>query len=179
MLPSYQDPMKPVLVAAKNAEVKLSNVTDLLAEQFNLSEEEKAELLPSGRQATFTNRAGWAKTYLAKAGLIDSTRRGHFVITDLGREALKSGEEINNHYLKRFDDLNVFTKQKNDDIEIDEEASVVESDATPDEVLRAAYKQINDALASDILSRTRKVSPAFFEQLLIDLLLANGLWWQR
>ncbi|WP_416376186.1 winged helix-turn-helix domain-containing protein [Vibrio metoecus] len=115
MLPSYQDLMKPVLEAAKNEEVKLSNVVDLLAERFNLSEDERTELLPSGRQAAFTNRVGWAKTYLTKAGLLDSTRRGHFVITELGQDALISGEEINNQYLKHFDDFNAFTKQKNGD----------------------------------------------------------------
>lgn len=166
--------MEPVLEVAKNQEVKLSHVTDLLAEQFNLSDEERAELLPSGRQAAFTNRVGWAKTYLVKAGLLESTRRGHFVITDLGREALGSNEDINNHYLKRFDNFNAFTKQKRGDVEKVEEANTTDGDATPDEVLRAAYKQINDALASEILSRTHKVSPAFFEQLLIELLLAMG-----
>ena len=173
VIPSYQELMKPVLDATKNQEVKLSYVIDLLAEQFNLSEEERAELLPSGRQAAFTNRVGWAKTYLAKAGLLESTRRGHFVITSLGEHALSSGEDINNHYLKRFDDFNTFTKQKNGDVG---KADEVESDcdSTPDEVLRAAYKKINDALASEILIRTRKVDPAFFEQLLIDLLLAMG-----
>ena len=174
MLPSYQDLMKPVLEAAKNEEVKLSNVVDLLAEHFNLSEDERTELLPSGRQAVFTNRVGWAKTYLTKAGLLDSTRRGHFVITELGQDALISGEEINNQYLKRFDEFNAFTKQKNGDLAKVEETTLSNNDVTPDEILRAAYKQINDALASDILSRTRKVSSAFFEQLLIDLLLAMG-----
>ena len=173
MLPTYQELMKPVLEAAKSDEVKLSNVTALLANQFNLSEKEKAELIPSGRQAVFANRVGWAKTYLAKAGLIEPTRRGHFVITDLGLEALYSSDEINNHYLKRFDDFNAFTKQKNTDVAKSED-KVIADDATPDEVLRAAYKQIHDALASEILSRTRKVSPAFFEQLLIELLLAMG-----
>ncbi|WP_196363510.1 restriction endonuclease [Vibrio anguillarum] len=174
MLPSYQDLMKPVLEAAKNEEVKLSNVVDLLAEHFNLSEDERTELLPSGRQAAFTNRVGWAKTYLTKAGLLDSTRRGHFVITELGQDALISGEEINNQYLKHFDDFNAFTKQKNRDSSKVEETTLSNNDATPDEVLRAAYKQINDTLASEILARTRKVSPAFFEQLLIELLLAMG-----
>ncbi|MBF4232312.1 restriction endonuclease [Vibrio anguillarum] len=166
--------MKPVLEAAKNEEVKLSNVVDLLAEHFNLSEDERTELLPSGRQAAFTNRVGWAKTYLTKAGLLDSTRRGHFVITELGQDALISGEEINNQYLKHFDDFNAFTKQKNGDSSKVEETTLSNNDATPDEVLRAAYKQINDTLASEILARTRKVSPAFFEQLLIELLLAMG-----
>ncbi|MBF4443565.1 restriction endonuclease, partial [Vibrio anguillarum] len=147
---------------------------DLLAEHFNLSEDERTELLPSGRQAAFTNRVGWAKTYLTKAGLLDSTRRGHFVITELGQDALISGEEINNQYLKHFDDFNAFTKQKNRDSSKVEETTLSNNDATPDEVLRAAYKQINDTLASEILARTRKVSPAFFEQLLIELLLAMG-----
>lgn len=96
------------------------------------------------------------------------------MITELGQDALINGEEINNQYLKRFDDFNAFTKQKNGDSGKVEETTLSDKDAMPDEVLRVAYKQINDALASDILSRTRKVSPAFFEQLLIDLLLAMG-----
>ncbi|TEW52794.1 restriction endonuclease [Psychromonas sp. RZ5] len=165
--------MKPVLDAAKNEEVKLSDVTELLAEKFNLTKEEKTQLLPSGRQAVFTNRVGWAKTYLVKAGLLDSTKRAHFIITSLGLKALKSSEKINNHYLKRFDDFNAFTKQKNNDDKI-KETNIPDNIATPDELLRASYKQINDALSVEILSRTRKVTPAFFEQLLIELLLAMG-----
>lgn len=174
MLPTYQELMKPVLEAAKDQEVKLSDVTEQLANQFNLSEEERTELLPSGRQAAFTNRVGWAKTYLAKAGLIESTKRGHFIITDVGLKVLANGEEINNQYLKRFDSFNVFTRQKNGETGKVGTVEVANDDSTPDEVLRAAYKQINDTLAADILNRTRNVTPAFFEQLLIDLLLAMG-----
>lgn len=174
MIPSYQELMKPVLELAQDEEVKLSEVTEQLANQFGLTEEERTELLPSGRQAAFTNRVGWAKTYLAKAGLIEPTRRGHFIITPRGKDALASGQLINNNYLKQFDDFNAFTKQKNGIEKTQKEQVEPSCDATPDEALREAYKQINSALASELLTRTRKVSPAFFEQFLIELLLAMG-----
>lgn len=173
-IPTYQELMKPVLEASTQEEVKLSDVKGLLAQRFKLSDAEIKELLPSGRQAAFNNRVSWAKTYLVKAGLLDSTRRGHFVITNLGREAIDSGVKINNAYLKQFDDFNDFIKPKST-VGISALAPIeFGNDATPDELLRSSYKQINDALASELLSRTRKVSPSFFEQLLIELLLAMG-----
>ncbi|QQX81686.1 restriction endonuclease [Shewanella sp. KX20019] len=182
MIPNYQEFMRPFLEiaqAADGAEVKLRDVINQIADQFNLSEDERTETLPSGRQSTLDNRIGWARTYLTKAGLLEVTRRAHFVITDRGIKALQDPNTlINNHYLKQFDEFIAFKEQKNDSSSTEKASTeVIESSAnetTPDEVLRAAYKQINDALASDILSRTRKVSPAFFEQLLIDLLLAMG-----
>lgn len=178
MIPNYQVFMRPFLEVAKAAngeEVKLRDVINQLAELFELSDEERDERLPSGKQTVLDNRIGWARTYLTKAGLLEVTRRAHFVITERGLKAISDPTtEIDNQYLKQFDEFVAFKDRK---AEQSESTSAVESDAdnvTPDEVLRAAYKQINDALASEILSRTRKVSPAFFEQLLIDLLLAMG-----
>jgi len=182
MTPNYQEFMRPFLEVAKAAngkEVKLRDVIHQLAERFNLSEEEREERLPSGKQTILDNRIGWARTYLTKAGLLDATKRAHFIITDRGIQALQDKDAIiNNQYLKQFDEFVAFKEQKNKpsttstiSVEVIEGST---NDITPDEVLRAAYKQINDGLASDILSRTRKVSPAFFEQLLIELLLAMG-----
>lgn len=182
MIPNYQEFMRPFLEAAKSAngkEVKLRAVIDQLAQDFNISEEEREERLPSGKQTILDNRIGWARTYLIKAGLLEATKRAHFVITDRGIQALLDKDAvINNQYLKQFDEFVAFKERKNDpsttatiSVEVIEDLT---NGITPDEVLRAAYKQINDALASDILSRTRKVTPAFFEQLLIDLLLVMG-----
>ncbi len=182
MIPNYQEFMRPFLEVAKSAngkEVKLRDVINQLAQRFNLSEEEREERLPSGKQTILDNRIGWARTYLTKAGLLEATKRAHFIITDRGIQALQDKDAvINNQYLKQFDEFVAFKEQKNDSLSSQTASTEVIEDTvdetTPDEVLRAAYKQINDALASDILSRTRKVSPAFFEQLLIDLLLAMG-----
>ncbi len=178
MIPNYQVFMRPfldVVNAAGGEEVKLRDVINQLADKFELSEAEREERLPSGKQTVLDNRIGWARTYLTKAGLLEVTRRAHFVITERGLNAISNPHTvIDNQYLKQFDEFIAFKDQKNEQPEVGESSQSVAEETTPDEALRAAYKQINDALASDILSRTRKVSPAFFEQLLIDLLLAMG-----
>lgn len=175
MIPSYQEFMRPFLEIAHQAdgkEVRLRDVINQLADKFCLSEAEREETLPSGRQSILDNRVGWARTYLTKAGLLKTTRRAHFVITARGISALQDPSvKINNDYLKQFDEFVAFKQKTN---ESDTPSVDVESDITPDEALRAAYKKINDALAQDILDRTRKVTPAFFEDLLIELLVAMG-----
>ncbi|MCI2282448.1 restriction endonuclease [Colwellia sp. MSW7] len=177
MIPNYQQFMRPFLEIAQAAngnEVKLRDVINELAVKFNLSEEEKAETLPSGNQSVLDNRVGWARTYLSKVGLLEVTRRAHFVITERGINALQDiGVVIDNKYLKQFDEFIAFKEQKNDTIETISDLEVTD-EVTPDEALRAAYKKINDTLTEDILNRTRKVTPDFFEDLLIKLLLAMG-----
>ncbi|MEA3482341.1 MAG: restriction endonuclease [Pseudomonadota bacterium] len=178
MIPNYQAFMRPFLEVAKAAngkEVKLRDVINQIADSFQLTEEERQERLPSGKQAVLDNRIGWARTYLTKAGLLEVTRRAHFVITERGQNAISNPNTvIDNQYLKQFDEFIAFKDQKNGQPELGESSQRVVEETTPDEVLRAAYKQINDALASEILLRTRKTIPAFFEQLLIELLLAMG-----
>lgn len=179
MIPNYQQFMRPFLEVANAAdgnEVKLRDVINQLAEQFNLSDEEKSETLPSGRQSILDNRVGWARTYLTKAGLLEATRRAHFVITPRGKEALSENVDINNEYLKKFDEFIAFKQKSNDHSEAESESNILEQEniSTPDEILRAAFKKVNEALAQDILERTRKVTPDFFEDLLIELLIAMG-----
>jgi restriction system protein len=171
--------MRPFLEAVNNAsdtEVKLRDIITAISDHFQLSDAERTEPLPSGKQPIIDNRVGWARTYLSKAGLIDSPRRAHFQITQRGLDALSDpNAEINTQYLKQFEEFIDFTSTsaKTNDAKTLEEQNVDAND-TPDEVLRNAYKTINDALAQDILERTRNVTPAFFEQLLIDLLIAMG-----
>ncbi|MFH0256554.1 restriction endonuclease [Vibrio rumoiensis] len=177
MIPTYQEFMRPLLEIASNGnEIKIRDAINSLADQFHLTQDERLEKLPSGRVTVLDNRIGWAKTYLTKSGLLESTRRAHFVITERGKLALENPDvEINNAYLKQFEEFNAFKEQKNDAQPTQVETDVeLEDDITPDETLRAAYKQINNALADDILTRTRQVTPTFFEQLLVDLLLAMG-----
>jgi restriction system protein len=166
--------MKPVLEASQDGEVRISDVVDKLADDFNLTEEERETLLPSGKQTTFSNRVHWAKTYLVKAGLVDVTKRAHFIISDRGRQVLANDNVvINNNFLKQFDEFQEFrSRSGSDETEVDTEEST--SSVTPDEALRVAYKKINASLSSEILMKVRKVTPLFFEQLIVDLLLAMG-----
>ncbi|MFT5716578.1 MAG: restriction system protein [Oleiphilaceae bacterium] len=184
MIPNYQQFMRPFLEIAKASngnEVKLRNVITQLADKFGLSDEERNETLPSGRQSVLDNRVGWARTYLTKAGLLKATKRAHFVITERGIQALQdTNAVINNDYLKQFDEFVAFKEQKNEASET-QSANTQEttntsttSEVTPDEALLNAYKTINDALALELISRTREVTPAFFEDLLIELLIAMG-----
>src|ERR1700760_2331384 len=87
-VPDYQSLMLPVLMIAAAGEIRIGNAVDRLAEQLHLTEDERAQLLPSGKQTLFGNRVHWAKTYLTKAGLLESIRRGHFQITERGRQVI-------------------------------------------------------------------------------------------
>ena len=178
MIPDYQTLMLPVLQSCATEEVNTSKVVASLSDAFNLTEEERAQLLPSGRQTTIANRVHWAKGYLKQAGLLKYTRRSHFVITDTGREVLaQNPDKIDNRFLEQFPGFLEFrarrTPESNDDASDPPVLSPTESH-TPDEALKAAHTKINEALAHDLLDKVRLASPAFFEQLLISLLLAMG-----
>lgn len=175
MIPNYQECMRPLLevVSAHPAsEIKIRDARNQIAENLGLTEDEIKELLPSGRQTILDNRIGWAKTYLLKAGLLDSSRRGYVSITQRGLDALQNSPLINKHFLQQFPEFIQFTDGSAEPCASEEDPQALNE--TPDETLMAAYKTIQNALALDILERTRKVTPEFFEHLLIDLLLAMG-----
>ena len=115
-IPDYQTVMLPLLEHLGDKEEKATRETlDALASKFNLTEEEKKELLPSGQQPIFSNRVGWAKVYLKKAGLIESTRRGYYKITQKGLNILsEKPSKIDNEYLKQFSEFLDFTKGRSE-----------------------------------------------------------------
>ncbi len=186
MIPDYQSLMRPVLACAAAGETRIGDAVEKLADQLGLTPEERAELLPSGKQTRFANRVHWAKAYLAKAGLAEGTRRGYFRITPRGQAALaNAAATINNAYLDQFKEFQDFKAKVNE-----AEGAVSGSTTapqpvsapfgtpvdteTPDETLRKAHAAITGALATDLLDRVRKATPAFFEKLIVDLLLAMG-----
>ncbi len=176
MIPDYQSLMRPVLEHAETGEVRIGGLIDTLSNELGLTEEQKTEMLPSGKQTVFANRVHWAKTYLKQAGLVKPTRRAHFVITDRGRAALSDKTVvINNAYLKRFDEFLAFQNRSSDsDSEQQSSESSSGDGITPDEALRAAHKRINDSLAAELLDHVRETTPRFFEYLIVDLLVAMG-----
>ena len=153
-VPKYDELMKPLLTVVKDGEAhKIKDITAALAKRFHLSAEDQAAMLPSGRQTVFKNRVGWAKTYLKKAGLIDSPARATIVITEAGKEVVaEDPERIDAKYLERFPSFVDF-KTATDPANDDGSGPVVSkpTDLTPDDQLEYAYKQINASLASDLL----------------------------
>lgn len=178
-VPDYQSFMLPLLkILGDQKEHSLKEIMEKLASEFNLSKEEQKELLPSGRQSKFVNRVGWARTYLKKAGLLKNVSRGNFIITERGLDVLKSNPPaIDVKYLEQFPEFIEFrnaTKNENGDSK-DKTMSVAHStNGTPEEILESSYQTLRQELANELLERIKKCSPAFFEKLVVDLLVAMG-----
>jgi restriction system protein len=178
-IPDFQTLMLPLLRLAENGETRISDAVEKLADNFSLSAEERSHLLPSGRQTTFANRVHWAKSYLGKANLIELTKRAHFKITPRGRQILTSPpSRIDIKFLNQFPEFQKFREvQESDDGEKKESPIAgehTESTLTPDEVMRKAHHQLDAALAAELLQRIRAGSAAFFESVVIRLLVAMG-----
>jgi restriction system protein len=175
-IPDYQSLMLPVLqLAGDQHEHSLQETIESLAKKFNLSDDERKELLPSGRQAIFDNRVGWARTYLKKAGLLHSPRRSYFQITARGLSVLKQAPSlINVKFLRQFPEFIEFQSKNNkpDDNAIAEASE--ESLQSPGEEFELAYQRIRLALATELLQTIKTCSPMFFERLVVDLLVKMG-----
>lgn len=157
-------------------EHKYRDLIEKLAIEFQVTDEERKELLASGNQAIFDNRVGWAKTYLKKAGLLDSPKRATFIITDLGRQTLaKKPDRIDAKFLRQFPAFLEFQKASRNDNDAEEETTTLaHSDQTPEESLDKAYQRIRKSLASELLNKVVDLTPAFFERLVVELLVKMG-----
>lgn len=177
-IPDFQTLMLPVLTQAAEGEARIGDVVERLADVFGLSPEDRSHLLPSGRQTTFANRVHWAKSYLGKAGLVELTRRAHFRITPRGREVLaRPPERIDIKFLTRFPEFQAFRVAgdgNGEATEVAAQAGGATADLTPDEIMRAAARQLESALAGELLQRVAAGTPGFFESLVVRLLIAMG-----
>ena len=178
-IPDYQTLMLPVLkLASDEVEYKFSHAVEILADEFSLSAEERNELLPSGSQAVFNNRVGWARSYLKQAGLLASPKRGYFKITDSGLKLLQTNPpKINTSVLDQFPEFIEFKNRKKDKSgknEVSESTTEQEETQTPEDSLASAYAKLRSALESEILSSVKEASPSFFERLVVDLLVKMG-----
>jgi restriction system protein len=175
-IPDYQSIMLPLLESISDCkEHKMRNVTDELALRLGVTEEEQKELLPSGVAPVFYNRTAWAKTYLKKAGLIDSPKQGIVTISKRGLDVLKQKPTlINVKFLKQFSEFLEFQTTKKEEGEIEIDSNEDQSIETPEELLETAYLKIRKSLASELLNRVVELSPAFFEKLVVELLVKMG-----
>ncbi len=166
--------MLPVLTAARSGEVRIGAVVEALADLYALSSQQRAHLLPSGKQSTFANRVHWAKSYLGKAGLIKATKRGHFETTARGLELLLDPpNKINISFLQQYPEFQDFKNSKEVSPEVLPDTNVALT-LTPDEDMRRAHSQIERDLAEEMLAKILAASPAFFEQLVVNLVTAMG-----
>lgn len=177
MIPDYQSLMLPLLkLVSDRQEHKYRDLIENLASEFQVTDDERKELLASGNQAIFDNRVGWAKTYLKKAGLLDSPKRATFVITQIGLDTLKKNpDRVDAKYLRQFPAFLEFQNASRNDNETEEEIIIVETnEQTPEENLDKVYQRIRKSLASELLNRVVELSPIFFERLVVELLVKMG-----
>lgn len=185
-IPDYQTLMLPLLrLAADGSEHRFRDAVEQLAAEFQLSDQERATMLPSGTAPMFDNRVGWAKTYLKQAGLIDTTRRGYFRITLRGTELLGTNPDlIDTSTLENYEEFRAFRSRRSEEkggLQPDlpttlaplSPASTV-PEATPEELFSQAYQRLRSNLEAEVLEQVKAATPAFFERLVIDLLVAMG-----
>lgn len=179
-VPGYQEFMLPVLrIAGDDKEHSLSEAVTTLAEQMKISEEDRDSLMRSGQTRVYS-RVAWAVTCLSKSLLIEKTDRGWFKIAPRGVDVLKKHPaRIDNKFLEQFAEYQAFKTKRREKIAAvvgikDDNAGVEDPDITPDEQLDIAYRELRETLSDELLRRVRAGTPKFFEQLVVDLLVAMG-----
>jgi restriction system protein len=173
-VPAFNDYLLPVLRHTEDgAEHTVSELTEAIAKHFALTTEDLAEILPSGAQPRHQNRVYWARTYLTKAGLLEAVGRGRVRITPRGKELLtKNPARIDRTMLNQYPEFRTFV-QHTATPDAPSTATAVELE-TPEERLESNYQSLREDLSERLLAQVKKASPAFFERLVVDVLVAMG-----
>jgi restriction system protein len=175
-IPDYQSIMLPLLKeVADRQEHKFRDVIESLSIFFKQTSEERKELLPSGQQPIFDNRVGWARTYLKKAGLLESPKKATILIAQRGIDVLKQNpEKINVKFLRQFPEFIEFQTTKRGDTSEEELTPEEFIQQTPEENLEISYQRIRKSLAQELANKVINLTPAFFERLVVELLVKMG-----
>ncbi|MGI9048305.1 MAG: restriction endonuclease [Rubrobacteraceae bacterium] len=176
-IPDYQTVMLPLLdFISDGEEHHLREAVEALADHFSLSEEERLDLLPSGRYPTFDNRVGWAGTYMKEAKLIERPRRGYMKITNRGLSVLQDHpESLDAKFLERYPEFVAFRSKSGRSVKTKQQAVETEIEKqTPVEAIEAAYQTVRNSLSAELLQQTKSCSPGFFERLVVEVLVKMG-----
>jgi restriction system protein len=165
--------MLPLLKLSSNQkEYTVHEAVEILSEKFNLTKEEKEEMLPSGQQTVVFNRIAWAKTYLKKAGLMEIPTRGKFKITKRGLNVLSSNpKKIDTKLLSKFQEFVEFKSRKKKKNDISEKSP---DKKTPEEAFETAYENLKSELVDEIINNLKKCTPSLFEKIVIEVLVKMG-----
>lgn len=177
-MPDFQSCMLPILKILSNGqELSRLELSDRVSDYFNLSEEERNMLLPSGNETYIRNRVDWARIYLIKAGFIKKTRKGHYAITEKGLELLKTNPQtVNIKTLMNYEEFVKWRKRESKIEEINKtsDENQINAEPTPEEAIEVNAKRINDLLADDLLNKVKEMKPYLFERMVLELLLKMG-----
>ncbi len=174
-IPDFQTVMRPLLeLSSDGKEHSMREALESLATHFELTEQERKQLLPSGQQELFTNRVAWAKTHLRMAGLLEGTARGVFRITPQGKKLLKEHSgRIDMRVLQTQPGYLEARGRKREKAQIATAADNGEN-RTPEEEMEDSYQALRESLGKELLQRLKSASPAFFERIVVELLVRMG-----
>jgi len=183
MIPDYQTIMLPFLeLLSDGKEHELRTLIKQISDKFELTDDERKELLPSENQEIINNRVGWARTYLKKANLLTAPRRATFVITEQGQKILQSKpKKIDVKLLQSLPEFKEWqtsyqTNYQNRKEDENTAIATIELDntKTPEELLDYSYIKLKDELASELIEKVKLCTPRFFERLVVELLVKMG-----
>lgn len=175
-IPDYETVMLPLMqFVADGKDHTINEATNHLSDLFKLTPEEREQRIPSGQSSYIKNRTGWAKTYLKKAGLLSSPKRGVIQITDRGREVLsQKPERINRALLEQFPEFVEFQERSNATAKTESTEVAAVDKQTPEEAIEHSYTQLRSQLADELLEQIKSCSSDFFERLVVDVIVAMG-----
>lgn len=177
-IPDFQSIMRPLLEFVSDGQTRtLQESITFLGDEFRLTEDEKSMLLPSGTQTVFHNRVSWARSYLKAAGLLENPQRGQMKITPSGIATLKSHQgPIGSRFLERFESFRNFKTKPS---EVPNHTLIApnksaDDEMSPEERLEEAFEQMKTSLNAEMLAKLKACSPAFFERIVVELLIRMG-----
>ena len=175
-IPDYETVMLPLMqFVADGKDHTINEATNHLSDLFKLTPEEREQRIPSGQSSYVKNRTGWAKTYLKKAGLLSSPKRGVIQITDRGREVLsQKPERLNRAFLEQFPEFVEFQERSNAEGKTESAEVAAVEKQTPEEAIEHSYTQLRSQLADELLEQIKGCSSDFFERLVVDVIVAMG-----
>lgn len=176
-VPGFEYFMLPMLeLASDGLEHSLQEAREALAVKFKLTDDDRREMLPSGKQRTFDNRVAWAKVHLTKAALLLSTRRAYFKITERGRKVLQNPPEvIKVKFLTKYEEFRKFRGEaETSNVKLKEDDTIKDRPITPTDAIESAYQDIRASLSQELIAEVTACSPDFFEKLVLDLLIKMG-----
>jgi restriction system protein len=175
-IPDYETLMLPVLqYVSDGKEHPLKEITISMADSFKLTPEEREQRIPSGQSTYIQNRTGWAKTYLKKAGLLASPKRGLIQITDRGREVLsRKPVRIDGAFLEQFQEFKDFQARSTTQQEAEPVQTPSIERQTPEETIEQSYMALRSQLADELLEQIKGCTSDFFERLVVDVIVAMG-----
>lgn len=175
-IPDYQTLMRPVLqTLSTGTALQTSEIRGQVAGAIALTEQDLSELVPSGQKPLFNDRISWALSYMKQAGVVERPKRGMYKITSRGLEVLsRNPERIDNAVLAQFEEFREFVNRSSSETIENDRSDSTTDDETPDESLESAYRRLRKAIEADLLQQVKAASPAFFEKLVVELLVAMG-----